>query len=63
MPDKTHRITLQSVAEYYSGLTGEPIASAPPVANARAEAHPQPQPVKSKPPPVFGGGRGDRLAL
>ena len=40
MPDKTHRITLQSVAEYYSGLTGQPIASAPPVANARAEAPP-----------------------
>ena len=31
MPDKTRRITLTSVSEYYAELTGQPIASAPPV--------------------------------
>ena len=41
LPDKTHRVTLQSVAEYYAGLTGEPIA-APMTGRIHAEAQLQP---------------------
>ena len=40
LPDKTRRITLASVSAYFAELTGEPIASAPPVANDREEARP-----------------------
>jgi hypothetical protein len=41
MPDKTHRITLASVSEYYAGLTGESIV-APMTGRIRAEAQSRP---------------------